>query len=73
MVTPFVPFAPPAPPKCACGEPLALEMERDDGICVQCAAEAAGVRNEPVPLLHPIFERLMLPFHPSTFTPTRPA
>jgi len=34
-----------APERCACGEPLDLEMERDLGQCCNCQAEAAGVSN----------------------------
>ena len=29
------------PSYCACGERLELEMERDEGVCVNCMAEAA--------------------------------
>ena len=30
------------PSYCACGERLDLEMERDEGVCVNCMAEAAN-------------------------------
>lgn len=45
LVARRVPFLPPPPPRCACGEALTLEMERDCGTCVDCQAEAAGVSN----------------------------
>lgn len=49
---PFIPspspgLVPPSPrlELCACGEPLELEMERDEGLCVDCQAERAGCSN----------------------------
>lgn len=30
------------PSYCSCGERLELEMERDEGVCVNCMAEAAN-------------------------------
>jgi len=44
-----VPFLPPAPRLtrfCACGEPLTLEMEFDQGVCVDCMADMAKL-HEP--------------------------
>jgi len=44
------------PITCAvCGELLTLEMERDDGVCVDCLAEAASL---PCPVVD-VFERAM--------------
>jgi len=38
------------PNRCiACGAPLELEMERDEGLCSDCLCEAAGCTNgEPL-------------------------
>jgi hypothetical protein len=43
---PFLPVPSPLPtfllaPRCACGERLELEMEKDEGRCVNCAFQAA--------------------------------
>jgi len=57
---PFPAFLPPAPRVtrfCACGEPLTLEMEFDEGVCVDCMADAAR-DTEPTPEalgLQPLF------------------
>lgn len=32
---------PEAPQRCACGEPLDLEMERDEDMCLDCQFERA--------------------------------
>lgn len=46
ILAPFLPAdeptpAPEPPAACACGEPLDMEMEKDEGRCVNCAFEAA--------------------------------
>ena len=54
-----VPFLPAQPPTCACGAPLDMEMERDEGRCVNCAFEAAvafyrGETNSSAPSSNPL-------------------
>lgn len=44
-LAPFL-LAPTPVERCACGEALSLEMERDCGVCVDCQAEAAGVNHQ---------------------------
>lgn len=34
---------PEAPQRCECGEPLDLEMERDEGCCADCMCKRAKV------------------------------
>ena len=49
--------------RCAgCGCVLALEMEHDEGLCLDCQAERAGCNAfvDPAPCLHPIQTALVL-------------
>ena len=42
------PVPPPNHPRCCiCNDPFTLEMERDEGVCVNCAAEAGDCSNIP--------------------------
>lgn len=46
---PFIPMPHPAEFRlCACGEPLTLEMEHDEGTCVECQARAAQLAQVPL-------------------------
>mgnify|MGYP003596808211 CR=1 FL=1 len=49
-IPPFLPAFGLVPPRprldlCRCGEPLELECERDEALCVNCQAERAGCSN----------------------------